>query len=254
VPKRKFSYSERAAIWQVHGPRCGVCHEPLSLLDTTIDHFLPERLQDDEPKLRATLEAWGLPLTFDVNNFENWFPAHSICNSIKSGRVFEFSPLLLLEIRKNIERAPRAAKRARQLSSNVAKEKVLATLFVGLENRSLGYLDLLDVVQVVAEDLPNSGVPADFIVLDDGYWTRRDQIVRESDCACDRTECVGHSSKVHCYFTDDLQPWVIQAGLFRACYDEIVRCPRCNAQHKRGHIGREQMCGNPFRDQLGQHD
>lgn len=66
--------------------------------------------------------------------------------------------------------------------------------------------------------------------------------------------CVDSAGKVYCYFPRDLSPWVITTGLYKKCYDEIVDCPRCAAQHKRGHIGRDGICGRPFRDQESQTD
>jgi hypothetical protein len=110
------------------------------------------------------------------------------------------------------------------------------------------------LLQAFVTDPANAGVPDDVIILDSGYWVPRDQIVREGICYCERNTCVDSRDKVYCYFQAWHSPWVVNTGLFWKCYDEIIPCPRCSGQHKRGHIGREGACGRPYLNQEAQHD
>jgi len=106
--------------------------------------------------------------------------------------------------------------------------------------------------QVIKGTRGSAGQDAIRVVgVDDWAW--RD-VARECDCQCERKNCVDTTGKVHCYFSRALSDWVIQAGLYWKCYDEIVNCPRCVQRHKRGHIGRAEICSNPYVDQVRQCD
>ena len=117
-------------------------------------------------------------------------------------------------------------------------------VFAALERRAISMCDLGDFWEAFLTDPTQAGVPDDFIVLDNGYWIRKNQIVRQGTCCCERDTCVGRNDKVYCYFPSSLPPWVIEKGLFWRCYDEVVVCPRCSRQHKRGHIDRNGVCGS----------
>lgn len=143
---------------------------------------------------------------------------------------------------------------ARQVVSNFAKDKVFKTVFAALEKQTITVRDLDELLHAFVDDPAIAGVPDDVIILDSGYWVRRDDIVNEGTCRCERNTCVGRGDKVYSYFEASLSPWVINTGLFWRCYDEIISCPRCSGQHKRGHIGREDVCGRPYLDQKTQRD
>lgn len=140
------------------------------------------------------------------------------------------------------------------MSSNAAKDNVIKSVFVGLEKQTISMHDLYELLHGFINNPSETGVSDDVIILDNGYWYRRDQIVYEGMCRCERNACVGMNDKVYCYFNSSLSPWVINAGLFHRCYDEIVSCPRCFGQHKREHIGREDVCGHPYLNQETQSD
>ena len=92
------------------------------------------------------------------------------------------------------------------------------------------------------------------IQLDNGIFTPLKDLVAEGPCTCERDACVGHNRRVYCYFTKNLNQWVITKGLYWRCYDEIVVCPRCFLEHARGHIGKNGICLNPYFDQCKQKD
>jgi hypothetical protein len=140
------------------------------------------------------------------------------------------------------------------LRKRCQKDKVLHSIFAGLEKQTISMLDLEELLRAFIDDPVNSDVPSNVIIFDNGYWIRRKQIVREGKCRFERRACVGRSDKVYCYFQSSLSPWVINTGLFWRCYDEIISCPRCLARHKRGHIGRADACGLPYANQTMQSD
>jgi hypothetical protein len=92
------------------------------------------------------------------------------------------------------------------------------------------------------------------IPLDDGSVVLPGEIVREGYCSCERPTCVEANEKVYCYFVRSLPRWVVATGLYRKCYDELIRCPRCRRKHKRGHIGRKNACDRPYKHQILQKD
>ena len=252
--KRRFSYPERYAVWHCNGKRCWWCVEPLRLVEVTIDHVLPESLLDDEDKRQAVLREYGLPKDFNINSYENWLPCHNHCNQSKTNNSPAFVPgnkAILDALREGADKAERVA---RSVSSNVAKDKVFKAIFAALERQTISVRDLDELVEAFAHDPIKAGVPSDFIILDSGYWIPRSEIVREGLCRCENVTCVGQNRKVYCYFQASLSPWVINTGLFWRCYDEVVICPRCSKPHKRGHIGREEVCGQPYTYQETQTD
>lgn len=242
--KRSFSHPERYAVWHTNERRCWWCKEPLRLAEATVDHVLPESLLDDEDRREAILVEYGLPKDFNINGYENWLPCHNHCNQSKGNNPPAFVPGNKAIITGLQRRAAEAERIAREVSSNATKDKVFKTVFAALERQAISMHDLGDFWEAFLADPTQAGVPDDFIVLDSGYWIRKDQIVRQGTCCCERDTCVGRNDKVYCYFPSSLPPWVIEKGLFWRCYDEVVVCPRCSRQHKRGHIDRNGVCGS----------
>ncbi|HEX3069194.1 MAG TPA: hypothetical protein VHX14_11520 [Thermoanaerobaculia bacterium] len=252
--KRKFSYAERYAIWHCNGQRCWWCKVPLRLVEVTVDHVLPEALLRDDRARQAVLAEYGLATDFEINSYENWLPCHDHCNKSKGKTKPAFVPgnKAILDLLK--QRAPRTAEVTRSVSSNVARDQVFKTIFAALEQRTISMRELNDLLTAFVENPVNAGVPEDVIILDSGYWIPRAEIVREGICVCERKTCVGSRGKVYCYFQSSLPSWVVSTGLFWKCYDEFVTCRRCGLEHKRGHIGRVDICGEPYVNQASQSD
>ena len=219
-----------------------------------MDHVLPELLLDDDEKRQTVITEYGLPKDFNINGYGNWLPCHNRCNQSKGKKTPVFVPGNKAILDRLQTRVRKAQSMALLVSSNVAKDTVFKTIFAALEQQTISVRDLDELVGAFADDPAKAGVPEDFIILDSGYWVARDQIVREGICRCDRTTCVGRNDKVYCYFEASLSSWVVNTGLFWRCYDEIVSCPRCSEQHKRGHIGRQEICGRPYLNQESQRD
>lgn len=214
-----------------------------------MDHVLPESLLSDDIKRKAIFGEYGLPEDFNINSYENWLPCHNHCNQSKGSKLLTFVPgnkAILDSLKSNSKKAKRIEL---SVTSDVAKDKVFKAIFAGLEHQTITVRDLDVLIQAFIDDPIKAGVPDDVIILESGYWIPRQEIKSEGICQCERDACVGYNDKVYCYFQRSLSPWVVKTGLFWKCYDEIVSCPRCLRQHKRGHIGRNDICGIPYKNQ-----
>jgi hypothetical protein len=92
------------------------------------------------------------------------------------------------------------------------------------------------------------------IVLEWGEVIFQDEIKAQGFCQCNRKACVDHDQKVYCYFPKRLSTWVIKTALYSRCYDQKITCPRCKKKQKRGHIGKLNVCGMPYKNQKRQTD
>lgn len=252
--KRRFSYAERYAVWHCHGPKCSWCRAPLRLVETTIDHQLPESLLYDDTRREAVVVEYGLPKDFSINGYENWLPCHNHCNQAKGERSTEFVPGIKAILDRLRAKAHEVDRVAQSVALNIAKDKVFKAVFAGLEKRTITLLDLDQLLQAFVRDPEKAGVPDDVITLDSGHWVPRESIVHGGTCRCERSACVGRKNKVYCYFETSLPSWVVKKRLFWRCYDEFITCPRCFRRHKRGHIGSTDVCGTPYLNEEAQSD
>lgn len=255
MKKRTFTPFERYAIWKWHEERCWLCSEPLRYRDTTIDHIFPEELLLDDNKRKKVLDMYNLSdENFNINGFENWLPSHAICNQKKSTKVTEFIPGIAFILESLRLKAPKVKETVHKLMRNKKADKVFLSLLQELESGEITFDDLLNFVKPLGEKENIQFISNDLIILSGGYWVQRDSIAREGLCTCERNHCVDSNEKVYCYFPSTLSSWVIQTGLYHKCYDELINCPRCRKLHKRGHIGRVDICDLPYADQELQTD
>jgi 5-methylcytosine-specific restriction endonuclease McrA len=252
--RKKLPSNVRFAVWQCHGAICWMCKEPLRFLATVIDHVIPESLSRRPAELERIIHNLGLPTDFDIDGFENLLPSCAPCNLAKGKRVFEPNPMHKHELDKLASKASWVGTVAERVKKNVATDRIIKSILVALEKQTMSMAELegflIDIVRVPDQ----IGVPDDVIILGDGFWYRKANIVAEGPCRCERDFCVGTDRKVYCYYHSELSPWVIATGLYFLCYDEVVACPRCGQVHKRGHIGRADVCGRPFVNQAMQID
>jgi len=253
MAKRKFTYAERYAVWHCHGRRCWLCKVPLRLVEVTIDHVLPESLLTDDARRGVVLAEYGLTDTFLINSYSNWLPSHTRCNQAK-GSVAGFIPGNAFLLQGLVKRAPEVERAAHDVISNAGKDEVFSTLFAALERQTITATDLQQLLASLLEAPAPTPRPEEVILLDNGYWVNRRDLAREGYCVCDRPTCVDSSNKIYSYFRSDLSPWVIRAGLYWKCYDELVECRRCGGRHKRGHTGKLGVCSRPFQNQESQTD
>lgn len=82
----------------------------------------------------------------------------------------------------------------------------------------------------------------DAIPLDTGVLLPKANVAFEGFCECERESCFGSREKMYCYWSKGLPTWVLTKRLYWRCYDEVIECPECGLQHKRGHVGAEGIC------------
>lgn len=250
MKKKKFRPFEKFAIWKCHDERCWLCYEPISYKETTVDHFFPEELLNDPQRCEVALNEYGVTMeTFNINGFENWLPSHAICNQNKSKKIPQYIPGNADILKKLIARSEKVKQTFIKLSEDKNKDKIFLSLLDALEIGKIAFEDLLDFIKPLSEKENIQIIPNDIIMLSRGYWVRRDNIAREGLCTCENDHCVDSNEKVYCYFSPNLSDWVISTGLYYKCYDELITCPRCKQQHKRGHIGKNEICGKPYNNQ-----
>jgi hypothetical protein len=250
MKKKKFTPFERYAIWKNHEERCWLCSEPLSYKDTTIDHFFPEELLNDNQKRVEILKEYGLAdENFNINGFENWLPCHAICNQRKSTKTLNYIPGNAFILERLIAKSEKVMQTSIRLSKDKKKDNIFLSLLNALELEKISFEDLLEFIKPLSEKENIQFIPNDLILLSGGYWVHRDNIAHEGSCMCEKNYCVNNDEKVYCYFSPNLSTWVIKKGLYYKCYDEIITCPRCNKKHKRGHIGKENICMMPYNNQ-----
>jgi len=249
--KKRFTAPERYAVWSVHERRCWICRIPLEYRDIEIDHVVPEKLLGVPQEMERVLNDLGLPPEFDINGPENWLPIHPQCNREKSDSVL-LLPATSYLLQRISRRAPEVRRKIELMRERASRGMSSAVVRTAIEEGALTANDLrqLGLDLSPAQVLDDSGI----VLLQDNHWVFRKDVAYEGLCECERHCCVDADEKVLCVFANTLSPWVIAKRLYWKCYDEITTCPRCLQSHKRGHIGRAQVCGNPYRDQQGQTD
>lgn len=143
MSKYKFSNAQRYAIFLTHGMKCYLCESPLDLASMTVDHVIPEHLLATPQLLEATKSALGLPVSFDLNSFENWLPACGSCNRKKA--AFQFTPSLLIQV--VLQRLAERADKASQLCGEVISSQKVSSALNVLERALEGYESLNDSTQ-----------------------------------------------------------------------------------------------------------
>ncbi len=103
--KRKFSESERYAIFLVHNEKCYLCGKPVDLLSMEVDHIIPDSLGKAPAELAAVLAAFGKPDDFDLQSYANLAPSCGPCNARKNAMRFDATPLVQLELQRAAEKA-----------------------------------------------------------------------------------------------------------------------------------------------------
>lgn len=94
-----------------------------------VDHVLPEHLANDSKRLAEVRASYQLSEGFDINSFENWLPACSICNNKKSGQTFEALPIFAVELKK----ASCKADKARALEAETRSKQQVSRAITVLE-------------------------------------------------------------------------------------------------------------------------
>ncbi len=146
MSKRSFSHAERYAIWKYHKRICYWCEEPLRIQETTVDHVIPEPLEEKPKELEELRRSYGLPATFVINDYCNWLPSHDHCNKSKSGKPLPAVPLVMNLLRKLLQNAEEVRKIEQRMRANVKKDEALSKVIVALEEGIIIPEDILALV------------------------------------------------------------------------------------------------------------
>ncbi len=112
MSKYRFSIEQKFALWRVYDGRCAYCYEPIRLLDITIDHILPEYLEEKPKELQELITRFNLGTDFSINDYCNWAPMHFGCNTRKNADIFETAPYYIGIARSKASKAGEEERRA----------------------------------------------------------------------------------------------------------------------------------------------
>lgn len=254
--KYKFTVAQRYSVWMHHEKRCWFCKEPLGFREATVDHVIPESLLSEPERLMKVIADYDLPIWFQINSYENWLPAHGYCNQTKSSGVFSMTPSYRPIFERLIRRANEVKRTAEAIGRDQKKAKVLTSLLTALEAHKVSVTDVMNLVSAYEgiSDPSIQSTPQIFFRLDNGYFINQASVSFEGFCECERDSCVGKAEKVYCYWPSHLSAWAKRKHLFHRCFDEVVKCDRCEKEHRRGDVGRFGTCEKPYDDQESQVD
>ncbi|MBK6263400.1 HNH endonuclease [Marivirga sp. S37H4] len=155
MAKHKFTYSEKYAVWETHGYCCYWCGDPLEIQQTTVDHVIPEHLEEKEDELNWVKEHYALPKEFEVNAFENWVPSHSNCNSRKSITLYKPSPAFIAILDSIIKKGSIARKKFESITKAKDRDKVIGKIMIDLEDGKITKDDLIALLGTTNEKVPD---------------------------------------------------------------------------------------------------
>jgi 5-methylcytosine-specific restriction endonuclease McrA len=177
MSKHVINAVQRYAIWSHHGKVCRWCGAPIRLLDTEVDHVVPEHLIEKPDVLSAYLHECGLDLSFPMNDYENWIPIHSSCNKNKSGRLPPPVPLVVALLAELRESAPKVRAIAARVNKTRMTDQLLAKVMAAVETGDLSRDELRAIADVASDDADASTITEEFRV-DKENWSLLARIER----------------------------------------------------------------------------
>jgi 5-methylcytosine-specific restriction endonuclease McrA len=133
MAKHKFTAAEKLGVWQAFDGQCFWCGKPVAYTDTTVDHVIPETVEDKPAQLDEIRRTYGLGASFEINSFRNWVPCHGSCNSSKGSRLYGPSPAMIAYLEFVARKAESAANVARRATEDREKGRILGKLESALE-------------------------------------------------------------------------------------------------------------------------
>lgn len=133
MAKHKFMAAEKFGVWHAFDGQCFWCGKPIAYPQMTVDHVIPESVEDKPGLLEEIRRSYGLGPEFEINSFRNWVPCHGNCNSSKGKRLYGPSPAMLALLDMVGRRSDSAAKVARRTTEDREKGRILGKLESALE-------------------------------------------------------------------------------------------------------------------------
>ncbi len=129
--KRKFSDSQRWAIWTVYGMKCFWCKKALEFASCEIDNIIPKATT--KIVLKSLAKEYDLGADFSLTGYGNWVPGCRPCIEERSKTAFrptQVLPGLFKIIRINI---PLVEAKVRQIECEQSREALLKQLVEKIE-------------------------------------------------------------------------------------------------------------------------
>lgn len=101
---------------------------------------------NDHTRMKAVLKTYGLDDTFNINDYENWIPAHSYCNRGKSDTVYEGLPILKTTLDSCAKKKQLEQKLELLLDQAPKKAELLAKLQAAIDMNLTNLRELQDFV------------------------------------------------------------------------------------------------------------
>ncbi|KAB2757956.1 HNH endonuclease [Brucella anthropi] len=158
MSKKNFTRAERYAVWTVHGEKCWLCSELLSYDQAHIDHIIPETFEGKD-ELNGILEQFGLSLSFDLNDWGNWLPAHAMCNQKKRAHVFRPSPMIQAEIERAINKTDAAQRAHDKFLTDRKLNTAFSQVLEAIERGSLSEEKLAELAKAAAREHSANRMP-----------------------------------------------------------------------------------------------
>ena len=170
--KYRFSPAERYGVWEAHNCQCFWCGHPVSFLDTTIDHVIPEVYEYNEDDFRRIQTSYGLPNTFQINGFENWVPAHSYCNARKGRESVWSFTRDCGNSRKGAERVLEAQRKCEKLLADKKNGAIVAWIESAVSRKIVSVAEIEALIHKIESEAYeiNRGSP---LGIEDALGSRR---------------------------------------------------------------------------------
>jgi len=173
MAKYRFSHAERFAVWKHYGQQCYWCTEPLRLQDTTIDHVIPESLEEKPEEFARVRLQFQLPEDFRINSYGNWMPVHDACNRRKTNKTFVPAPILLAVLEKLQREAAAVREIEERVKANRKLDELIGKLLVAVEANALTREEILAAMadpELVENDDARAVVEELALHIDKNRW------------------------------------------------------------------------------------
>ncbi len=164
-----FTPVQRYAIWSHHGKVCRWCGEPVRLLDTEVDHVVPEHLLNKPDVLSAFLHECGIDQSFLVNDYGNWIPCHSSCNRIKGGKLPPRVPLVVALLEELRECAPKVRATVERLIKSRATDALLGKVMAAVQGGTISADELRTIADAASDDADVSAITEQFCISKENW-------------------------------------------------------------------------------------
>jgi len=152
MSKYKFSYAQKYALWRAYGMECFYCERSLDFKNVTIDHVIPEYLENEGneaewKRIRADYELEENFPNFSINDCCNWVPSDGPGCNFRKGETLLPKKVTLFYLSQIQKQLPRVEKELVRLSRNRKRSKVLGELSVAVEENTISKSHVVELLR-----------------------------------------------------------------------------------------------------------